>query len=165
MISTRRSKCPHENNCEKTTSQTYCYQKAFRNNATRYGIVALQTRLDMNRRSSNATRYESSLFKWDSIWIVALQIRLDMNRVLKWNNIMKNHHPHLAAWSAIGIGMYPKEVWQPRKQRVYTCKQWKKSAIETIEFVRLENDRPIAMQTKWKQIPSTRHSLQRRMML
>jgi hypothetical protein len=41
----------------------------------------------------------------------------------------------------------------------------KKSANETIEFVRLENDRPIPMQTKWKQIPSTRHSLQRRMML
>jgi hypothetical protein len=41
----------------------------------------------------------------------------------------------------------------------------KKSANETIEFVRLENDHPIAMQTKWKQIPSTRHSIQRRMML
>ncbi len=41
----------------------------------------------------------------------------------------------------------------------------KKSANETIECVRLENYRPIAMQTKWKQIPSTRHSIQRRMML
>ncbi len=60
-------------------------------------IVALQMRLDVNRCSSNATRYESSLFKYDSIWIVALQIRLDMNRVFKWNNIMKNHHPHLAS--------------------------------------------------------------------
>ena len=116
---------------------------AFRNNATRYGIVALQTRLDMNRRSSNATRYESSLFKCDSIWIVALQIRLDMNRVLKWNNIMKNHHPHLAAWSAIGIGMYPKEVWQPRKQRVYTWQAMSKKSSNdnTTAFVNASNGR------------------------
>ena len=70
MISTRLSKCPHENNCEKTTSQTYCYQDGF----------PKQCDSIWNRRSSNTTRYESSFFKCDSIWIVALQMRLDMNR-------------------------------------------------------------------------------------
>jgi hypothetical protein len=124
-----------------------------------------------NRRSSNATRYESSLFKCDSIWnrrssnttryeIVALQMQFDMNLVFKCNNIIKNHHPHLAAWSAIGIGMHPKkrQVSQPRKQRVYrwqavilnhptelvsleNANNEKKSAnYDTIKFVCLEND-------------------------
>ena len=48
MISTRLSKCPHENNCEKTTSQTYCYQDGF----------PKQCDSIWNRRSSNTTRYE-----------------------------------------------------------------------------------------------------------
>ena len=65
MISTRLSKCPHENNCEKTTSQTYCYQDGF----------PKQCDSIWNRRSSNTTRYESSFFKCDSIWIVALQMK------------------------------------------------------------------------------------------
>ncbi len=70
MISTRLSKYQHENNCEKTTSQTYCYQDGF----------PKQCDSIWNRRSSNTTRYESSFFKYDSIYIVVLQMRLDMNR-------------------------------------------------------------------------------------